>query len=184
MSLPKSVCVFCGARNFVNKEYIDIAGRFGAQLAQNNVELVYGGGDCGLMGAVANGSLKAGGKVIGVFPDDLKNLEVEHKGLSEIYFVRSMHERKKKMFDLSEAFVILPGGFGTMDETFEIITWKQLRMHAKPIVMYNHNGYWNPWVQLTENIIGQGFASEEARGLYTVVDNFGDLLDATRQLEP
>jgi uncharacterized protein (TIGR00730 family) len=165
----KAVCVFCGARNEVPQTHLDVGKAFGTMLAQRGVRLVYGGGDCGVMGAVANSVLRNKGLVTGVFPRSLKNLESEHASLSEIIMVESMHERKRIMFERSDAIVVLPGGFGTMDEMFEIITWKQLRFHEKPIVILNNEGYWDPLVTLMENIINNGFARPETRDLYSVV---------------
>jgi len=178
MADVKAVCVFCGARNEVPKAHLEAGVTFGGMLAERGIRLVYGGGDCGVMGAVANAVLKHKGKVTGVFPRSLKNLESEHASLSEIIMVESMHERKRIMFERSDAIVVLPGGFGTMDEMFEIITWKQLRFHEKPIVIFNHLGYWDPLVVLMENIINIGFARPETRDLYTVVDSLEDVLKA------
>ncbi len=166
----KSVCVFCGAQNAVPKHFLDMGSYFGEQLAKQSLKLVYGGGDCGLMGATANATMANGGHVTGVFPISLRSLENEHKSLSEIVIVGSMHERKKLMFDMSDAFVVLPGGFGTMDELFEILTWKQLKLHDKPIIIVNYENYWAPLVTLMENIMLTGFAKRENAQLYKVVE--------------
>lgn len=166
----KAVCVFCGASNQAPRPHLDAGVHFGESLAKKNIQLVYGGGDCGVMGAVANAVLRNKGYVLGVFPRSLKDIESEHASLSEIIMVESMHERKRIMFERSDAIVVLPGGFGTMDEMFEIITWKQLRFHTKPIVIFNHQGYWNPLVKLMDSIIDSGFAKEETRSFYNVVD--------------
>ncbi len=174
----KAVCVFCGASNNAPKEHMESGAEFGQMLASLNIRLVYGGGDCGVMGAVANAVLKKGGQVTGVFPMSLKNIENEHSSLSEIIMVESMHERKRIMFERSDAIVVLPGGFGTMDEMFEIITWKQLLFHNKPIVIFNHNGYWDSLVVLMENIINKGFARPETRDLYKVVDSLDGIIQA------
>jgi uncharacterized protein (TIGR00730 family) len=171
----RNVCIYCGAQDAVPEKYKEVAAEFGAELARRDVGLVYGGGDCGLMGASANGALKAGGRVIGVFPAELRSLEVEHKGLTEIIHVHSMHERKMQMFRRSDAFVAFPGGFGTMDETFEMITWHQLGMHQKPIVIFNHEGYWDHWVQLTERMLELGFARPETRDCYKVANRFEEI---------
>lgn len=178
MTQNKSICVFCGARNEVPRIHLDAGKDFGAMLAQRGIRLVYGGGDCGVMGAVANSVLKNGGKVTGVFPMSLKNIESEHASLSEIIMVESMHERKRVMFERSDAIVVLPGGFGTMDEMFEIITWKQLRFHDKPIVIFNNQGYWNTLVALMDNIITTGFAREETRSYYKIVDSLEAILQS------
>ena len=178
MSKIKSVCVFCGAQDKVPQAHLDAGTAFGKLLAERDITLVYGGGDCGIMGRVANASLKNKGKVIGVFPMSLKNLESEHQGLTEIIMVGTMHERKQIMFERSQAVVVLPGGFGTMDEMFEILTWKQLRLHNKPIVIFNHQGYWDPLVKLMDNIIGSGFATKETATYYKVVDTLEGIFDA------
>jgi len=180
MSDIKAVCVFCGASNNVPSHFLDIGKTFGNMLVQNNIQLVYGGGDCGIMGAVANSVLKAKGYVTGVFPRSLKDLESEHASLSEIIMVESMHERKRIMFERSDAIVVLPGGFGTMDEMFEIITWKQLRFHQKKIIILNHKGYWDTLIHLMNNIIDVGFAREEVRSFYQVVDTPEGVIDALK----
>ena len=182
MSEVKAVCVFCGASNNAPKAHLEIGTAFGTELAQKNIRLVYGGGDCGVMGTVANAVLRNQGKVTGVFPMSLKNIESEHAALSEIIMVESMHERKRIMFERSDAIVVLPGGFGTMDEMFEIITWKQLQFHTKPIVIFNHLGYWDPLVTLMESMINQGFAKPETRNLYQVADSIEGVLQAVKQV--
>ena len=177
MTPRKSVCVFCGASNSVPKKYLDIGTTFGAILAKKDITLVYGGGDCGVMGAIANASLKSGGHVTGVFPVSLRNIENEHQSLSEIIIVNTMHERKQCMFDRTDAFVVFPGGFGTMDEMFEILTWKQLKLHHKPIVIFNYENYWDPLIALMDNIIENKFAKPETAGYYAVVDRVEAILE-------
>lgn len=182
--MVKSICVFCGASNSIDSKYINEGKKFGEFLASQNIRLIYGGGDSGVMGAVANGILKSGGKVTGVFPKFLSQYESEHKNLTEMILVEDMHTRKWRMFELTDAFVIFPGGFGTMDETFEVITWRQLGVHNKPIIIYNQEGYWNAWVELTKNIISQNFARKESENLYKVVTNMNDILPSIkRELE-
>lgn len=171
----QSVCVFCGAQNAVPKSHLDMAFEFGEDLAKNDKQLVYGGGDCGLMGAVANGALTGGGKVIGVFPRSLGRIEVEHQSLTKMHFVDSMHERKQIMYDEADTFVILPGGFGTLDEMFEVITWRQIKIHEKHVIIYNHNGYWDHLIGLMEHMIDVGFAKPETRTFYTVVNTKDEL---------
>lgn len=180
MSEIKAVCVFCGASNAVPGTFLDVGKTFGGMLVENSIKLVYGGGDCGIMGAVANAVLREKGYVTGVFPRSLKDLESEHASLSEIIMVESMHERKRIMFERSDAIVVLPGGFGTMDEMFEIITWRQLRFHQKPIVILNHQGYWNPLIRLMDSIIDTGFAREEVRSFYHVVETPEAVIDALK----
>jgi uncharacterized protein (TIGR00730 family) len=176
----RSVCVFCGASNNVSKDFLDEGTRLGNLLADNNFHLVYGAGDCGLMGTVANGTLENGGTVTGVYPRVLEGLEEEHKKLTETIIVDDMHTRKMTMFDKSDAFLILPGGFGTMDETFEVITWKQLHTHNKPIILYNYKGYWDRWIALTEQFIDIGFASQRTRSMYSVVNTLEEAISALK----
>ena len=178
MSKKKSVCVFCGASNAIPKKFFEAGSKFGEMLAKHDITLVYGGGDCGVMGAVANAVMENNGYVTGVFPISLRNLENEHKTLSEIIIVNTMHERKQLMFERSDAFIVFPGGFGTMDEMFEIITWKQLRLHEKPVIIYNQEGYWNPLIALMSNIIDNQFAKAETYDFYKVVDTLDDIIPA------
>ena len=177
MSNKKSVCVFCGASNNVPQKFLDIGAKFGQILAKRDITLVYGGGDCGVMGAVANSTMKSGGHVTGVFPVSLRNIENEHQNLSEIIIVDTMHERKQNMFERSDAFIVFPGGFGTMDEMFEILTWKQLLLHHKPIVIFNYENYWDPLISLMNNIIDVGFAKPETAGFFNVVDRVEAILE-------
>lgn len=177
MTDNKSVCVFCGASNNVDKKFLDIGEEFGKLLAARDITLVYGGGDCGVMGAVANSTMKDGGHVTGVFPVSLRNIENEHQSLSEIIIVNTMHERKQNMFDRSDAFIVFPGGFGTMDEMFEILTWKQLLLHDKPVIIFNYQGYWDPLIALMKNIIEHNFAKTEVATYYHVVDELEEIMD-------
>jgi hypothetical protein len=175
MTVKKSICVFCGSSNKVNQEFLDEGKKLGKLLAQKNYHMVFGAGDCGIMGSTANSALDNGGTVTGVYPRILKGLEEEHTKLTELITVDDMHTRKMTMFNKSDAFVILPGGFGTMDETFEVITWKQLHTHEKPVILYNYKGYWDNWVKMTDKFIELGFASQDTRNLYNVVDNIEDI---------
>ncbi len=176
MSRKPAVCVYCGAQNNVDAHFLQAATDFGKMLAEKDITLVYGGGDCGMMGATANSVLENGGRVIGVFPRELAQLEAAHESLTEIHIVDGMHERKQLMFDNSDGFVALPGGFGTLDETFEMITWRQLDFHQKPIVIYNHKGYWQHWIDLAENIMHHGFAPPHTRDCYSVAQTLDDIL--------
>ncbi|MDX2073342.1 MAG: TIGR00730 family Rossman fold protein [Alphaproteobacteria bacterium] len=177
MSKKKSVCVFCGASNSVAKKFLDIGAEFGNLLAKRDITLVYGGGDCGIMGAVANSTMKNGGHVTGVFPVSLRNIENEHQSLTEIIIVNTMHERKQLMFERSDAFIVFPGGFGTMDEMFEILTWKQLLLHEKEIVIFNYQGYWDPLIALMHSIIENGFAKPETATYFHVVTELEQIID-------
>lgn len=177
----KSLCVFCGAQNAVDPKFLEMGARFGKLLTEHQVQLVYGGGDCGIMGAVANACMETGGHVTGVFPISLRNLENEHKALSEIVIVGSMHERKKLMFDLSQGFVVLPGGFGTLDEMFEILTWRQLLLHQKPVIIVNYENYWDPLIALMDNVIRQRFARVETASFYQVVSHPEQVFDLLKE---
>ncbi len=177
MSKKKSLCVFCGASNNVAQKYLDEGKKLGQMIAERNMHMVFGAGDCGVMGATAAGALKHGGTVTGVFPRVLDGLEKEHSALTETIIVDTMHIRKMTMFEKSDAFVILPGGFGTMDETFEVITWKQLHTHDKPVVLYNFDGYWDNWIKMTDEFIDLGFASQRTKTLYDVVDTLEGIFE-------
>jgi uncharacterized protein (TIGR00730 family) len=174
----KSLCVFCGSKNGKNPAYIASAKRLGELMAERSVTLVYGGGRIGLMGVVADAILTGGGKVIGVIPEFLNDLEVGLESVTEQIVTNSMHERKNKMFELSDGFVVLPGGLGTLDETLEIITWKQLRIHSKPIVVLNTGDYWAPLSDLVRSTIESGFAHPAIDELYTMVDSAEDVFPA------
>jgi uncharacterized protein (TIGR00730 family) len=172
----KVVCCFCGAQNAVPQDHLDVGVQLGKRMAQNNIALVYGGGDCGVMGAIANAVMASGGWVTGIFPESLRDIENEHQALSKIVVVDTMHTRKELMYRKSDIFAILPGGFGTMDEMFEILTWKQLALHNKPIVIFNHQGYWDHLIALMNNIIATGFARPETRQMYDVVHTVEELV--------
>ena len=175
--IMKSVCVYCGASSGAGDTFLKIATDVGRALGEHRIRLVYGGGGIGLMGAVADAALAAGGEVLGIIPEHLQQAELGHRGLTDLKIVDSMHTRKRMMFDLSEAFIVLPGGMGTLDETFEIITWRQLGMHDKPIILVNHEGYWDPFLQLIDHVINSGFARPAARQLFSVASNVGRLFD-------
>lgn len=163
------VCVYCGSSGRVAEPYREAARRTGRLLAEAGMELVYGGGHVGLMGLAADAALDAGGRVIGIIPDFLHSRELTHKSLSELIVVGSMHERKQRMFERADAFAILPGGFGTLDEAFECMTWKQLGLHDKPIVILDADGYWKPLVALLDHAIAAGFAPPRVRDAIQVV---------------
>lgn len=178
MSDVRSICVYCGASGRVADSYKTAARWLGLEIGHRGLGLVYGGGRVGLMGIVADAALDAGAPVVGIIPEHIQNLEIEHTGLTELHVVDSMHTRKRMMVERSDAFVVLPGGFGTLDETFEILTWKQLRLHDKPIVLVNMDGYWDPLLGLVEKLIHEGFARPEHRSLLRVVDTVEAVFDA------
>jgi uncharacterized protein (TIGR00730 family) len=169
MAVVKRLCVYCGSSSAVDPAYRAAATRFGSLLAEAGIELVFGGGRVGLMGLVADAVLAGQGRVTGIIPGHLHDREVGHPGLQELIVVPSMHERKRLMFERSDAFVVLPGGLGTLDETFEIITWKQLGLHDKPVVIVDVEGYWQPLLDLVEHVIARGFTGPGARLFYRVV---------------
>ena len=178
MASIKSLCVYCGTSSRGSPSHLAAAERLGVTLAARGVTLVYGGGMIGLMGICADAALKAGGKVIGVIPKHLDDLEVGHRGLTELIVCTSMHIRKERMFHLSDAFAVLPGGYGTLDEVFEMITWRQLGLHDKPILLVDVDGYWKPLTALLDHVIAENYAKPETRRLYTVVDGVENLFDA------
>lgn len=163
---PYTVAVFCGAQSGAGPAYRAAAEALGAGLARRGIRIVFGGGRIGLMGAVADAALAAGGTVIGVIPEFLTQWEVAHGGATEMIITDSMHTRKRRMFDLSHAFLSMPGGLGTFDETFEIITWRQLRLHDKPILVVDVEGSAQPVLGAVETAISLGFAKPEVRRLY------------------
>ena len=180
----QSICVFCGSSLGHDTRYGKTAAALGRLIAAGGMELVYGGGKIGLMGVIADAALEAGGRVTGVIPKDLKRAELAHQDLHELLIVNSMHERKMAMFERADAFVALPGGPGTLDETMEIITWRQLGLHGKPVVIVDDGGYWQPLIALLDHGINQGFARERLRGLFMVVDQAEDVLPALARHGP
>jgi uncharacterized protein (TIGR00730 family) len=176
MATVKRLCVYCGSSRGADEAYAAAATRFGRLIAEAGIELVYGGGRVGLMGLLADGALAAGGRVVGIIPAHLHDYEIGHRGLSELIVVGSMHERKRRMFEISDAFAVLPGGLGTLDETFEMITWRQLRLHDKPIVIVDERGYWAPLRALIEHIVAQAFAPPTSFELFRFVPSVEDVL--------
>jgi uncharacterized protein (TIGR00730 family) len=176
------VCVFCGASSGRLPAYADAARAFGGALAGRGLGLVYGGGRVGLMGAVADGALAGGGEVIGVIPQELVDRELAHSGLTELHVVGSLHERKAKMAALADAFVALPGGFGTLDELLEQLTWSQLGLHAKPIGLLDIQDYWRPLIALARHATEEGFVREADLGAIAVGGDAIGLLDRLERL--
>lgn len=180
----RSVCVFCGSRPGDDPEFLRAASELGAAVATRGLTLVYGGARVGLMGAVANAALAAGGHVIGVIPKGLVAKEIVHDALRELYLTETMHERKVRMMELSDAFVSLPGGFGTYDELFEAITLAQIGVHEKPTALLNVNGFFDPLIGLLRHTIDHGFAAPEHHDLVLVEAEPGRLLDAVLAWTP
>ncbi len=179
-----SICVFCGSSEGNDTKVISEAFVLGEKLAQQGITLVYGAAKIGIMGQVAQGALGCKGKVIGVIPEFLKLKEVVHQGLSELITTENMHQRKMKMHELSNGFITLPGGFGTLEELFEIITWAQLGLHQKPIGLLNINGFYNDLLALLENMVRRGFLKMENYELLIVDDNIDQLLEKMRSFKP
>ncbi|MGD9538056.1 MAG: TIGR00730 family Rossman fold protein [Alphaproteobacteria bacterium] len=174
----RSLCVYCGSREGTEPQHGRAAAALGAGLAARGISLIYGAGGIGLMNVVANAVIAGGGVAIGVIPRHLAALELKHTGLTETVLVETMHERKQHMFERADGFAVLPGGFGTLDELFEMLTWKMLGLHHKPIFLVNSTGYWDPLVTLIDQIIGEGFAPAETRKLLVVVPSVEALFEA------
>jgi uncharacterized protein (TIGR00730 family) len=174
----RTVCVFCGSSKGSRQEYIDAARRLGQLVAGRGLDLVFGGGHIGLMGVVADAALGAGGRVVGVIPQALMDRELAHRGLSELHVVGTMHQRKALMADLSDAFVALPGGYGTLDELFEILTWAQLGIHGKPIGLLNVSGFFDPLLAWVQHACAEGFLRRQHVETLRVAAGVEELLAA------
>ncbi|WP_395675565.1 TIGR00730 family Rossman fold protein [Inquilinus sp.] len=184
MAELRSLCVYCGSSARVDERYKTAAATLGGLIAARGLQLVYGGGRVGLMGIVADAALGAGAQVVGIIPEHIQALEVEHTGLTELHVVDSMHTRKRMMFDRSDAFVILPGGLGTLDEAFEMLTWRQLKLHEKPIVFVDIDGFWRPFLRLVDHMVAQGFVRPENRELFQVVETVEEVFGAIAAPQP
>lgn len=177
MSQPTALCVYCGSQSGNHPIYVETANAFGAELARRGIALVYGGGKVGLMGTVANAALNAGGKVIGVIPRQLVDREVAHTGLTELVVVDTMHQRKTRMYELSDAFVALPGGFGTMDEMFEMLTWAQLGLHRYPCAFLDTHGYYDHLRSMMNHMVTEGFVAAGRRDSVWIGESISELFD-------
>jgi uncharacterized protein (TIGR00730 family) len=173
----KRITVFCGSSFGTEEIYKQQAILLGKTLAKHNIELVYGGANVGLMGAVADGVLAKGGNAIGVLPHFLKSKEISHEGLTELILVDTMHERKTKMHDLSDGVIALPGGFGTLEEFFEMLTWGQLGLHKKPIAILNIDGFYDPLIILVQTMVDKRFLKQANQQMLLVSDNIDELLE-------
>ena len=178
------ICVFCGANPGLDPAYLESARKLGALLAEREIELVYGGGRVGMMGALADAVLAAGGSVIGVIPEALSTKEVAHEDLTQLYVVASMHERKATMAKLSDAFVALPGGYGTLEEFCEVLTWAQLGLHIKPCGLLDVGGFWAPLTKFFDSCVTAGFIGAEERGLVLVEDDAAAMLAKLAAFQP
>jgi hypothetical protein len=180
----RNVCVFCGSRPGADPAFMDAAAAFGRAIAERGLGLVYGGARVGLMGALANAALEANGKVIGIIPKALVSKEIAHEGLTELFLTESMHDRKDRMIALSDAFVALPGGFGTFDELFETLTLAQVGLHDKPNAILDTNGFFQPLLALLRHTIAHEFAAPEHADLWVVERDPERLLDAIAAWRP
>lgn len=180
MTKTTSICVFCGSRSGVNTSFEAAGVELGQKIAANGWRLVYGAGDVGIMGAVAKATQDAGGETFGVIPQHLVDWEVGKTDLTTYIVTENMHERKKLMFMNSDAIVVLPGGAGSMDEFFEVLTWAQIGLHTKPIVLVNTDGYWTPLNGLIDHMIANGFADATLCDFYVSVDSVGQAFASLR----
>ncbi|KRD12648.1 LOG family protein YvdD [Flavobacterium sp. Root901] len=180
----KKITVFCGSSFGSEEIYKEQAELLGKTLAKQNIGLVYGGANVGLMGAVADGALSENGTVIGVLPNFLRSKEIAHKGLTELILVESMHERKTKMSDLCDGVIALPGGFGTLEELFEMLTWAQLGLHKKPIGILNINGFYDALIELLKVMVEKGLLKDANKEMLLVSNNIEDLLEKMKNYIP
>ena len=178
------LAVYCGSASPSDTVYIETARNVGAELARRGIGVVYGGGRLGLMGAVADSALQAGGEVIGIIPEALEHTEVAHRGCTELHVVAGMHERKKMFTDLSDGFIVLPGGVGTMDELWEAISWSQLGYHGDPVGLLNVAGYYDELIAFNANMIAVGFVRPQHANILIVDDRLDALLDKMAEYQP
>lgn len=172
-----SLSIFCGSSSGNDESFQRLAFDMGSYLAQNNISIVYGGAKIGIMGAVADGAIAAGGQITGVIPDFLMDKEIAHKNLSELIIVNSMHERKMIMFEKSDGAIILPGGFGTLDEMFELLTWGQLGLHNKPVGVLNINGYYDLLFSFIENMVSNNILKKDNRDMLLISHEISELIE-------
>lgn len=180
----KRVAVYCGSANGSDPAFLAEAKRLGSAIAEAGLGLVYGGASVGLMGAVADAALASGAEVIGVLPEVLSGSEIAHRGLTRLEKVKTMHERKARMVKLADAFLMLPGGYGTLDEMMEIVTWKQLRLHAKPCILINTSGYWDGLMTFLDRAVEAGFLKPENRALLEITETAVQAVEQVKQLLP
>ena len=173
----RKIAVFCGSSNGFDKKIVEQVVLLGETFIKNKIDLVYGGTDVGLMGILANTILKGKGKVIGVIPDFIKEFKLSHENLTELIVVKTMHERKAKMNELSDGFIALPGGFGTMEEFFEVLTMSQLDLHHKPVALFNINGFYNDLLAMMKTMVDNGYLQQVNLDLLIVSDNIKDLFN-------
>ena len=180
----KSIVVFCGSSSGTELQYAKDAYQLGATFVAKGIQLVYGGAKIGIMGQVAAGVLKNGGKVIGVIPEFLKKKEVFHEGLTELIVTQNMHDRKLRMHELSDGILMLPGGFGTLEEFFEMLTWAQLGLHQYPIGILNTNGFYDPLLEMMQQMVAKGFVKQENWDSILVDTDIDQLLQKMERYQP
>lgn len=178
MAAIRRICVYCGSAGAVDERYREAARELGEALAKAGIELVYGGGRIGLMGVLADAALEAGGRVVGIIPGLLRDAELAHPSASELVIAGSMHDRKRLMAERADAFAVLPGGIGTLDEMFEIVTWRQLGLHDKPVFLVDVGEYWEPLRHLLDHLVAHGFAAPLVPRLLEIVPSVADLMGA------
>jgi len=178
------ICVFCGSSDRITPPYLHAAHKMGHAIAEKGLTLVYGGGGTGLMGALADAALENGAKVVGVIPEKFNNPTLAHQDLSEMHVTKGMHERKAIMISMSEAFIAMPGGYGTFEELFEVLTWAQIGIHRRPVGILNVNGYFNPLLSVIEHAHSEGFIYNEHQSLLIHNSNPHDLLDTMSRYHP
>jgi uncharacterized protein (TIGR00730 family) len=176
-NMIRNIAVFCASADGVNPAYNRVAEELGASLATRNIGLIYGGASVGLMKTVAEAALAHGGRVVGVIPQVLVDLEVAHKGITELHVVDTMHTRKALMSDLVDAFIVLPGGFGTLEEVFEVLAWQTLKLHAKPILLLNTNGYYDKLLAFLDHAVEEGMLKAKSRAILLLASNVEQALD-------
>ena len=184
MSGFRNICIYCGSSNRVAESYQTCATQTGIWLAESNRRLIYGGGRTGLMGLAADAVLSRGGEVFGIIPSFLKDKELAHEDITRLETVQTMHERKQRMAELADAFLVLPGGFGTLDEAMEILTWKQIGLHDSPVLFLNAEGFWDSVLDAFNALVREGFARAEDLSLFQVVPTVGHLEKALAQTQP
>ena len=180
----RTICVFCGSADRVHPDYLVAARQMGAAISQRGMRLLYGAGGTGLMGAVADGSLDVGGEVYGIIPTLFNTPVLVHNGLTHLEIVENMHTRKQRMFELSDAFIALPGGYGTFEEFFEMLTWAQIGLHTKPMGLLNTRNYYTPMIRLIEQAQAEGFIYDIHRTLFCIGDTPEELLGALMDYQP
>jgi uncharacterized protein (TIGR00730 family) len=173
----QSIAIFCASAYGTNPVYRDAAEQLGRSLAERNINLIYGGATVGLMSAVAESALAAGGRVIGVIPEVLVDLEVAHHGITELHITDTMHTRKALMGEKADAFVVLPGGFGTFEEMFEVLAWQTLKLHAKPVLLLNINGFYDPLLKFLDHCVAEGMLKQKNREILLVANTVDQMLD-------